>query len=117
NFTIVVDLLSSGMFFGITRWRIIVCACSWVVFLAAVGRGAEAYGLSERPDVGAFLNGKLPQSVLVQTGKWAVVDAFTNLTVNDPTMLIPEPGGNRLYVSARQGQIFSFPNRPDAEKM
>ena len=103
------------MFVGSSRWRIVLCLT--VIFRAAVLRGADAYGLNERPIVAAFLNGKLPSSVLVQTGKWAVVDAFTNLIVDDPTMLIPEPGSNRLYVSSRQGQIFSFPNRPDAEKM
>jgi uncharacterized repeat protein (TIGR03806 family) len=86
-----------------------------VIFTAAVLRAAEPYGLNERLPVGAFLNGQLPPAVLVQTGKWAVVDAFTNLTVDDPTMLIPEPGSDRLYVSTRQGQIFSFVNRPDAD--
>ena len=64
------------MFVG-TRWRIVLCLT--VMFMAAVLRGAEAYGLNERPTVAAFLNGKLPSSVLVQTGKWPVVDAFTNL--------------------------------------
>jgi uncharacterized repeat protein (TIGR03806 family) len=88
-----------------------------LVFLAATSRAAEPYGLKERQPVGAFLDGRLPESVLVQTGKWAVVDAFTNLTVDDPTMLIPEPGSDRLYVSSRQGQIFSFINRPDASDM
>jgi len=103
------------MSMGVSRWRLVICLT--VLFAAAVLRAAQPYGLNERPAVGAFLDGKLPPSVLVQTGKWAVIDAFTNLTVDDPTMLIPEPGSNRLYVSSRQGQIFSFPNRPDAEKM
>lgn len=103
------------MFGGSSRWRIAIC---WsLVFLAAVSRAAEPYGLNERQPVGAFLDGRLPTSVLVQTGKWAVVDAFTNLSVDDPTMLIPEPGSNRLYISTRQGQIFSFVNRPDAASM
>src|SRR6185312_13180673 len=106
---------------GVSRWRLVICAI--VVFVAAVLRAAEPYGLNERSAFGPFLDGKLPSSVLVQTGKWAVVDAFTNLTVDDPTMLIPEPGSSepgghhRLYASSRQGQIFSFPNRPDADKM
>jgi uncharacterized repeat protein (TIGR03806 family) len=85
--------------------------------MVAALHAAEPYGLNKRPPIGAFLNGKLPPAVLVQPGKWAVVDAFTNLTVDDPTMLIPEPGRDRLYVSTRQGQIFSFLNRPDASAM
>jgi uncharacterized repeat protein (TIGR03806 family) len=87
------------------------------MFVAVVLHAAEPYGLDKRLSVGGFLNGNLPSSMLVHTGKWAVVDAFTNLTVNDPTMLIPEPGSNRLYVSSRQGQIFSFENRPEANAM
>lgn len=85
--------------------------------MVAASHAAEPYGLNERIPIGAFLNGKLPPAVLIQTGKWAVVDAFTNITVDDPTMLIPEPGTDRLYVSTRQGQIFSFMNRPDAADM
>src|SRR5215475_14396280 len=115
------------MLVGGTRWGNAISL--FVVFLAAVLNAAEPYGLSERHPIGAFLNGKLPPAVLVQTGKWAVVDAFTNLTVDDPTMLIPEPSWppgtaavpgarspefaagtaavpGRLYVSTRQGQIF-----------
>jgi uncharacterized repeat protein (TIGR03806 family) len=88
-----------------------------LVFVAVALRAAEPYGLNERLPIGAFLNGKLPPSVLVQTGKWMVVDAFPNLTVDDPTTLIPEPGGSRLYVSSRQGQIFSFANRADTANM
>lgn len=109
------------MFVPGSRWRIGLC---WsVIFVAAWLRAAEPYGLNDRPHVGAFLDGQLPPAMLVQTGKWAVVDAFTNLNVDDPTMFIPEPPGSaatspaRLYVSSRQGQIFSFKNRPDAAEM
>jgi uncharacterized repeat protein (TIGR03806 family) len=101
-----------GMFVGVSRWRNVICLS--VMFVAAVLHAAEPYGLNERLSVAAFLNGKLPPSVLVQTGKWAVVDAFTNLTFDDPTMMIPEPGTNRLYVSSRQGLIYSFVNQPGA---
>lgn len=90
------------------------------LFLLLAGtslHAAEPYGLPKRPPIGAFLSGRLPTSVLVETGKWATVDAFTNLTVDDPTMLIPEPGSHRLYVSTRQGQIFSFLSDPGATNM
>lgn len=122
-----------GMSAGRSPWRNAICL--FVIFLAAALRAAESYGLNERIPIGSFLGGQLPSSVLVQTGKWVVVDAFTNLTVDDPTMLIPEPPGNpgvsprmkhaagtaalpgRLYVSTRQGRILSFENRPDASSM
>ncbi len=103
------------MFVGASRWRSVVCLS--VMFVAAALHATEPYGLNERLPVAGFLNGMLPASVLVHTGKWAVVDAFTNLTVDDPTMMIPEPGTNRLYVSSRQGQIFSFENRLDVSKL
>jgi uncharacterized repeat protein (TIGR03806 family) len=116
------------MFVCLSRWRTVICLAA--LFAAVIARAAEPYGLKERLPIGAFLNGQLPPAVLVQTGKWAVVDAFTNLSVNDPTMLIPEPAipenagvslersaTPRLYVSTREGQIFSFENRPDAAHM
>lgn len=96
-----------------SRWACIVC----LLLAAIIAYAAQPYGLSERQPIGPFLNGNLPSSALVQTGKWVVIDAFTNLTVDDPTMLIPEPGSNRLYVSTRQGQIFSFVNDPGATQM
>lgn len=100
------------------NWTLWVCGVYFYVLLAAkVLPAAEPYGLNERAPVGAFINGQLPSSVLVQTSKWVTVDAFTNLTVDDPTMLIPEPGSHRLYVSTRQGQIFSFINDPATTKM
>jgi len=67
-----------------SQWRNIICLS--VVLLVATLHAAEPYGLNERLPIGAFLNGKLPPAVLVQTGKWAVVDAFTNITVDDPTI-------------------------------
>jgi uncharacterized repeat protein (TIGR03806 family) len=94
------------------------CAVSLFLLLASsVLHAAEPYGITNREPVGAFLNGELPSYVMVQTGKWATIDAFTNLTVDDPTMLISEPGNHRLYVSTRQGQIFSFTNDPGATGM
>jgi uncharacterized repeat protein (TIGR03806 family) len=70
------------------------------------------YGLNKRPAVGPFLNGKLPAKAVVQTGNWAVVEAFLNLEFDDPTALMPEPRSNRLYVASRQGKIEWFVNDP-----
>src|ERR1043166_8951981 len=90
----------------------------FVLLLAAgFGRAAEPYGLEHRIPIDGFLNGQLPPVALMQTGNWVVVDAFTNLTVDDPTSLIPAPGTHRLCVSTRQGQIFSFVNDPAASNL
>lgn len=95
---------------------------TWFVFLATwlvVGHSVAAppYGLDERPAIGPFLNGQLPARAVVQTGNWAVVEAFPNLEFDDPTALVPEPRSNRLYVASRQGKICWFVNDPNsAEK-
>jgi uncharacterized repeat protein (TIGR03806 family) len=73
---------------------------------------AEPFDIKSRPTIGPFLNGKLPQRALVQTGKWAVVEAFPNLEFEDPTCMQPEPRSNRLYITGRQGKIWSFFNDP-----
>ena len=75
------------------------------------------YGLTQRPSTGPFLNGRLPSQAIIQTGNWAVVEAFPNISIDDPTVLTPEPRCNRLYVAGRQGKIFWFENDPaTAEK-
>lgn len=72
---------------------------------------AQPYGLSTRPLVGAFLNGNLPPASQSAVG-WQVVQAFPNLTFDDPITLVAEPRTNRLYVCERQGKIFFFQNNP-----
>ena len=99
------------------RGRLSCVASLFLLLAGAALHAAEPYGLTNREPIGPFLNSELPSYVMVQTGKWATIDAFTNLTVDDPTMLIPEPGSHRLYVSTRQGQIFSFTNDPGATSM
>src|SRR5579862_445388 len=99
------------------RGRLGIVASLFLLLAGVVLHAAGPYGLNNREPIGPFLNGQLPSFVLVQTGKWATIDAFTNLTVDDPTMLIPEPGSHRLYVSTRQGEIFSFTNDPGATGM
>jgi glucose/arabinose dehydrogenase len=41
---------------------------------------------------------------------YAAVNAFPNLTFQDPTVFIPEPGTNRIFVCERQGRIWYFDN-------
>lgn len=82
----------------------------WVViFLSGVADAiAQPYGLTSRPQVGAFLNNALPPQE--QTGDWTIVEAFPNLTFNDPVMLVAAPRTNLLFVIEQAGKIWSFPN-------
>ncbi len=48
----------------------------------------------------------------IGTGDYTVTDPFPNLTFEDPTFLLAEPGTNRLYVCGRQGTIHWFVNNP-----
>lgn len=70
---------------------------------------AQPYGLNDRPVVGAFLNGQLPPAAQSAVG-WSVVEAFPNVTFDDPVCLLPEPGTNRLYICERQGKVYFFEN-------
>ncbi|MDB6018478.1 MAG: glucose/sorbosone dehydrogenase domain protein, partial [Pedosphaera sp.] len=71
------------------------------------------YGLEVRPPVGAFLNGALPRVAPGPSGAWTTVNAFPNLTFQDPAFLVGEPGTNRLYVCGREGYIWFFTNNPN----
>jgi hypothetical protein len=93
-------------------WFMLLAAC----MVAGYASADPPYGLDERKPIGPYLNGQLPAKAVVQTGNWAVVEAFPNLSVDDPTALVPEPRSNRLYVSTRQGKIFWFVNDPDTSE-
>ncbi|MDB6018213.1 MAG: hypothetical protein JWR19_2702 [Pedosphaera sp.] len=71
---------------------------------------AQQYGLDARSAIGPFLNNNMPPTATVPAGGWTVVNAFPNLTFQDPTFLTFEPGANRLYVCGREGYIWSFAN-------
>src|ERR1043166_3312621 len=80
-------------------------------FLVFSAKGAAPYGLSPRAPVGAFLNSQMPPTRPgAGSGDYTVLDAFPNLTFEDPTFMTAEPGTNRLYVSGRQGTIHWFVN-------
>lgn len=89
-------------------------AAAWLV--CTVLNAASPYELDTRNFIDPFLNGKLPAKAVVQTGNWAVVEAFPNLEFDDPTALMPEPCSNRLYVSSRQGKIEWFVNDPQTSE-
>jgi uncharacterized repeat protein (TIGR03806 family) len=85
-----------------------------VVLLCVSARAATSYGLTSRAPVGAFLNGVLPPtSPGAANQTFTYYEAFPNLTFEDPTFLVAEPGTNRLYVGSRQGAIYFFVNNPN----
>jgi len=77
-------------------------AAQWVI----------AQGLTQRPVVAPFLNNTFPKSIQGSTSGWTVVQAFPNLTFDDPVYFGAEPRTNRLYVCERQGRIYHFVNDP-----
>jgi glucose/arabinose dehydrogenase len=62
--------------------------------------------------IGSFPMRAQPSSTNGQA--FTAVNAFPNLTFDDPTCIVPLPGTNRLYVCGRQGQIWFFNNSPTA---
>lgn len=85
-----------------------------VVSFAFGARGAAPYGLNSRASIGAFLNNQMPPTRPgIGSGDYTVLDAFPNLTFEDPTFMLPEPNTNRLYVLSRQGAVNWFTNNPN----
>jgi uncharacterized repeat protein (TIGR03806 family) len=72
--------------------------------------------VDSRPQIGPFLNGRLPELGPGVSGNWSAVIAFPNLTFQDPLGLAPIPGTSRLAVWGREGQVWSFEDRPDASE-
>ena len=44
---------------------------------------------------------------------FVAVNAFPNLTFQDPTFFLVEPGTNKVFVCGREGQIWTFNNNPN----
>jgi uncharacterized repeat protein (TIGR03806 family) len=87
---------------------------AWLLALA-ISTSAQPYGLDSRVPIGAFLNNVLPPAAPAPaTGGWTTVEAFPNLTFDDPVFLTYEPLTNRLYVCERQGRVWHFVNSPAA---
>ncbi len=82
-----------------------------VFIFGVVGlRGAEPYGLQERPSFSAFLGDRLPEVGPTLSGDWSAVVAFPNLTFLNPMGLLPMPGTSNLVVYEREGRIHQFTN-------
>jgi glucose/arabinose dehydrogenase/mono/diheme cytochrome c family protein/regulation of enolase protein 1 (concanavalin A-like superfamily) len=73
---------------------------------------AQAYGLTERPEVDAFFDGTFPEEAPSIPADWSTVVAFPNLDFINPVGLTAIPGTNRLIVWEREGKIWSFENNP-----
>jgi len=43
---------------------------------------------------------------------YVTANAYPNLTFQDPTVFMPEPGTNRIFVCEREGRIWCFDNNP-----
>ena len=71
-------------------------------------------GLTQRPSVGAFLNGTMPEVAPGISGNWSAVVAFTNLLFTNSTGLTSVPGTDKLCVWEREGRVWTFQNSPGA---
>jgi uncharacterized repeat protein (TIGR03806 family) len=76
--------------------------------------GAKPYGLDSRPEVGAFLNGAMPETAPAISGNWSAVVAFTNLVFTNAVGLAFVPDSNRLCVWEREGRVWMFENSSGA---
>jgi uncharacterized repeat protein (TIGR03806 family) len=91
----------------------------WLLALALLGgfifsTNAKPYGLVNRPTVGAFLNGAMPEIAPAISGNWSAVVAFTNLVFTNALGLTSVPGTNQLCVWEREGRIWTFENNAGA---
>lgn len=73
---------------------------------------AQAYGLTQRPNVEAFFDDTFPEEAPSIPANWSTVVAFPNLDFVNPVGLTSVPGTNQLIVWEREGKIWSFDNNP-----
>ncbi|HZF01301.1 MAG TPA: PQQ-dependent sugar dehydrogenase [Methylomirabilota bacterium] len=90
----------------------------WIWILAVIGgfilsASAKPYGLDSRPNVGAFLNGAIPETAPAISGNWSAVVAFPNLLFTNAVGLTFVPTSNQLCVWEREGRVWTFENSPN----
>ncbi len=78
----------------------------------------KSFGLTNRPAIGAFLDGVMPEVAPSISGNWSAVNAFTNLLFTNSVGItfVPDStsGSNQLCVWEREGRIWTFENAPGA---
>jgi uncharacterized repeat protein (TIGR03806 family) len=95
------------------RQWILSLALSGSFFLSADAKPIaveKPYGLTNRPAIGAFLNGTMPEIAPAISGNWSAVVAFTNLVFTNSVGLMAVPGTDELCVWEREGRVWTFEN-------
>lgn len=84
--------------------------------LLAYGPEARAQpgGLDAPQAVGPFFNSVFPASPPGDATGWTTENAFPALTFVDPLWLTPVPGTADLLLVGKNGQLWRFPNNPEA---
>ena len=70
----------------------------------------QAQTTATRSPLWPWLGNKFPSSAPGSLTGWVTVNAFPNLSFQDPIKMIPEPNSNRLWVIGRQGFVWWFEN-------
>lgn len=82
-----------------------------LAFLSTSGAArAQAYGLSSRPGVGPYFDSVMPPAPPAEPTNWSAVNAFPNLTFQNPMGLEALPGTNKLFVWEREGRVYLIDN-------
>lgn len=82
----------------------------WVVVASA--QTPPPYGIKTRPTVGAYFDGKVKVPQTGAVTPMVPVNAFPNLTFQNPMGLVQMPGTNWLVVWEREGTIRAFEKDP-----
>src|SRR5687767_11110025 len=96
----------NGNAMGAIRFMLLVAVIGMLPWTSL----AQSYGLDSRSTLGPYLNGRLPTRNPLAAGGWTAVNAFPNLTFEDPVFLVPVPGTDHLVVGGRQGVAHRFQN-------
>jgi len=91
------------------------CRCLIIFALlagAVIGIHAKPIALTNRPAIGAFLNGLMPEVAPTISGNWSAVPAFPNLVFTNSTGLTAIPNSDELCVWEREGRVWTFKNSP-----